>query len=146
MSYAIDITAETLPDDDAGAWAVLEVLRASSDQDEYGSPPGQHFLPLYEKLTARYPCITQPEGSGSPWSDGPLISNFGKKHAVLGLSSSQVRDALPFVIETATELGFTVFDPQDEKIHRPGDSRGMLKNQASHAEYIQAKKPWWKPW
>jgi hypothetical protein len=89
------------------------------DLDEYGSPPGDHFVPLYERLVARYPCITTPKGEDSPWSDGPLINNFGKKHAIIGISYSRVGEALPFVVETATQMGFTVYDAQDEKFHRP---------------------------
>jgi hypothetical protein len=112
MSYNIDITSEPVPDDDEEAWEMLETLRDLPD-----SSPGQHFIPLYEKLTARYPCIMEPN-EDSPWSDGPLINNFGQKHALLGLIYQAVDDALPFIIQTANEMGFTVFDEQQDEIHR----------------------------
>ena len=121
MSYSFDITAEPIPDDDGDAWEELDRLRVKEDESghQYGDPPGQHFLPLYEALTKKYPCITTPEGENSPWADGPLLNNFGRTHTVLAISYSRVDDALPFIIRTATSMGFTLFDPQDERIHRP---------------------------
>lgn len=138
MSYTFDITSEPVPDDESEAWEALGELRDSEDFDE----PGTHFLALYEKLVAKYPCITTPEGENSPWSDGPLLNNFGQKHAILGISFSRVQDALPFIIQTANEMGFTVFDPQDEKIHRPINWTPSPKSTVPEI----TTKPWWKVW
>jgi len=145
VSYSFDITAEPIPDEEPEAWAEIERLRAHEDglERNYGDPPGDHFLALHQALTARYPCITTPEGEDSPWADGPLIHNFGAKHTVLAISFSRVADALPFIITTATELGFTLFDPQDEKIYRPASWRPS----SPPAEPAPAPtRPWWKIW
>ena len=66
---------------------------------------------LYDRLTARYQCIT--EDSNGPWSDGPLVNNFGQRSATLGISFSRVGEVLPFLVETATAMGFWVLDAQD---------------------------------
>ena len=144
MSYTIDITKEPVPDDEAQAWTELEELRLAEELNEAGEKPGPHFVPLYEKLVGIYPCITTPEGEDSPWSDGPLQGNFGATHTILGISFSKVETALPVILKTATAMGFTVFDAQDEKIHRPA---GWSPAERTPAATVTPKtKPWWKLW
>jgi hypothetical protein len=72
---------------------------------------------LYDRLTLKFPCIM--EDPNSPWADGPLINDFGDKLATVGVIVSRMEEALPFVIETATDMGFTVFDAGAEEIFRP---------------------------
>jgi hypothetical protein len=144
MSYSFDITAEPIPEDESKAWEEVEKLRAREDSlSRDRDSPGEQFLPLYQKLTARYPCIMTDEGEDSPWADGPLLRNFGKLHTILAISYSRVADALPVIIEIATEMGFTLFDPQDEKIYRPMKPKPASPPAASTG---QPKKPWWKLW
>jgi hypothetical protein len=38
---------------------------------------------------------------------------------VLGIVYSRVEEVLPFVIQTALDMGLTVFDGQDDSIYRP---------------------------
>ena len=147
MSYTIDITKEPMSDDEVEAWNRLEELRLGEESREYGSPPGDQFLPLYEKLVSIYPCIATPEGENSPWSDGPLKDNFGLKNTVLGMSFSRVDDALPIIVKTATEMGFTVFDAQDGKIHRPVGWAPARKNtEIAPASPATKQRAWWKIW
>jgi hypothetical protein len=70
------------------------------------------------RLTSRYPCIctlADEDVDGGVWSDGPLWNNFGHRAAVY----SRVNEVLPFLVETANDLGLTVFDWAGPSIHRP---------------------------
>ncbi|HYM24459.1 MAG TPA: hypothetical protein VEU08_14685 [Vicinamibacterales bacterium] len=115
MSYTIDIVADPMPPRDKEAWLLIHALR----EELYAKPghPAPRLRALHDRLTAAYPCITVDERG--PWSDGPLINNFGEKMAILGISVSRIAEVLPFVVRTATAMGFTVLDAQDGKIHRP---------------------------
>jgi hypothetical protein len=141
MSWVIEIADGNFPADTDAAWELLEQLRYKEEQREFGSPPSPRMESLYRELTARYPCIT--ENPESPWSDGPLINDFGDRLAAVGFISSGMNEAFPFVIAKATEMGFTVFDGGDDAIHRP---KGW---QAPGPDIIDEKfrlKPWWKFW
>ncbi len=133
MSYTVAICVPPVPDADKTAWAGLPEIIASKGSI---APALQQ---LYQRLTAGYPCICSlPDESveDGVWSDGPLINNFGSKAAVLGVVFSRVDEVLPFLVETANQLGLVVFDEQINKIHREfGASTGTKK-----------AKPWWKLW
>ena len=122
MSWVIEIVSVPVADDTDDAWDQLGELREVEDAREYGTPPSEPMNELYRRLTARYPCIT--ENPESPWSDGPLINNFGDKLTTIGIVGSQLDETLPFVVDTATGMGFTVFDAGDERIYRPKNWRG----------------------
>lgn len=81
------------------------------------------FQRLHGELTARYPCICTLDGDrvddDRVWSDRPLCNDFGRRVAVLGVMYSRVEEVMPFVIETATSLGLTVFDWAGPTIYRP---------------------------
>jgi len=120
MSYAIDIVAVPMPDDDAEAWAAaVQVLDAA--MSEGVGPTSEVFRELHRRLTARFPCICDDESG--PWSDGPLINDFGTQIAVVGIAGSRIDEVLPFVIETATGMNLYVFDHQVAEIHRPKAKR-----------------------
>jgi len=53
------------------------------------------------------------------WSDGPLWYNFGHRAAVLGMTYPRVEEVLPFLVETANELGLVVFDWGGPSIYLP---------------------------
>ena len=140
MSWTIDITFEPVPADTERAWELLDRLREEEEKREYGSPPSDRMRELYSRLVAKYPCITEDERS--PWADGPLINDFGEKLTTVGVITSRIEDSLPLIIETATDMGFTVFDPGDEAIHRP---RGWVAEYPMDSAQA-ARKPWWKFW
>lgn len=140
MSWTIEIVTVPIADDPGEAWAQLEELREEADEREYGAPPSDELAELYRRLTARYPCIM--EDPESPWADGPLINNFGEAIATIGIMTSRIAEALPFVIETATEMGFTVFDAGDERIHRPKGWKPPLAWSIPKTE----PRPWWRFW
>jgi hypothetical protein len=141
MSWVIEIADGDFPADTELAWELIEQLRDEEEQREFGSPPSERMLALYQKLTARYPCIT--EDPGSPWADGPLINDFGERLAAVGFITSGMAQALPFAIETATEMGFTVFDGGNETIHRPKGWQAPIEDLLSTK---RGSKPWWKFW
>lgn len=122
MSYAFAIVLPPISETDSDAWKELDDLIAES-----GSPP-EAFRVLHDKLVAVHPCICSlpdEEVDDGVWSDGPIWNNFAKRAAVLGLVFSRVDEVLPFVVETATALGMSVFDWQTAHIHRPDGIRGI---------------------
>jgi hypothetical protein len=146
VSWTIEIASGAFSADEAEAWDELEFLREEDEQREYGTPPSAEMNALYERLTAKYPCIT--EDPNSPWSDGPLINDFGDKLTTLGFVSSGMAEAYPFVIATATGMGFTVFDAADEKIHRPTGWQPTVPSERTteSSSIPQSHRPWWKVW
>ncbi len=117
MSYTVSITRNDISPNDQIAWQQVEKL----DEQENGES-SPDFISLINKLTERYPCICDlPEDDVDEgvWSDGPLIDNAGKNITILAIVYSQVDQVLPFLIETANQMGFVVFDYQEEKIYRP---------------------------
>lgn len=105
-------------------------------------PPSAEFVELHRRLTERYPCICDDDDSDSPWSDGPLINNFGQKVGGVGLQFPRVDEALPFVIKTATDLGFWVYDRQVSEVHLPNG--GILRPIEKQCQ--KPSKPWWQFW
>jgi hypothetical protein len=115
MSYNIAVVIPPVPRDDAEAWGCVDTLIK-----EAGQRPSV-FQKLHDQLTARYPCICSvpdDQVDDTVWSDGPLINNFGHRAAVLGMSYSRVDEVLPFLVQTANNLGLTVFDWATETIYR----------------------------
>ena len=143
MSYVVTITSLPLPDKDEEAWdRFAEIDEANAGT--FGSP-GPVIEKLYKQLSERYPCIN--EAPDSPWTDGPLRNNYGRDVAAVGIIYSRVAEVLPFVIETATRLGCTVLDGQDDKIHRPVGWQSSSKTDATlERKQSPPRKPWWKIW
>jgi len=115
MSYNIAVLIPPIPPDDTAAWAAVDGLI------EQQGPRPTVFHDLYDRLTARYPCmcaVPDDQIDDTVWSDGPLINNFGHRAGVLGMSYSRVGEVLPFLVETANALGLVVFDWATEAIHR----------------------------
>lgn len=145
MAYMMEIIHLPLPDDDLAA---AELLDGEPGPAVGVATPGRlppRVQELYRRLTVRFPCIaTDPDG---PWSDGPLINNFSPSLTVLGVSYSRVAEVLPFLVRTAHELGFTVFDPQEERFLRPGQPPGRpLAELAAARDAATLRRPWWRFW
>jgi hypothetical protein len=141
MSWTVDIVTVPIADDVDRAWTQLAELKNEASAREYGAAPSDVLGALCRQLTARYPCLT--EHPDSPWSDGPLINNFGDKLATIGIITERISEVLPFVIETATAMGLTVFDAGDERIHRP---RGWEPRPAGSTREAITQHPWWRFW
>lgn len=80
------------------------------------------FRTLAQRLTARFPCISSPEAddldeSELAWSDGPLDGSCDTAVYGIGVASNRLDEVLPFVCETAQQLGLSVFDDQDGCAH-----------------------------
>lgn len=121
MSYVVYIVEQAVPDSDDDAWQHIESVLARRE-GERALPANPVFLALIERLTARFPCICElpeEEEENGVWSDGPLRNNAAHSVTVLGMVSSRVDDALPFLVQTANALELVVFDEQEGKIHRP---------------------------
>ena len=117
MSYNVAICTEPVPSKDEEAWQAVDSLI-----DAKGEPP-EVFKELHDRLTRRYPCIStlsdERVDDDGVWSDGPLWNDFGHRAAVLGMVYSRVEEVLPFLVETANDLGLVVFDWTGPSIYRP---------------------------
>lgn len=110
------ICTEPISSSDKKAWQQLDALVNAE-----GEAPDV-FKKRHDLLTAKYPCICtlgDDEVDDGVWSDGPLWNNFGHRAAVLGMVYSRVEEVLPFLVETANELGLVVFDWGGPSIYRP---------------------------
>jgi hypothetical protein len=119
MSYNVTISRNIISPYDDQAWVDLDKLY---EKENSATEQGQDFLDLIEKLKEKFPCISDlPDDKidEGVWSDGPLSGNAGKDLTTLGVVYSQVDNAIPFLIKTANECGFVVFDPQTGIISRP---------------------------
>lgn len=117
MSYNVTLTRNAIPADDKEAWNYLQELQEQENDEQ-----SQDFLDLVEKLKEKYPCICDlpdEEIDNGVWSDGPLSNNVGKNLTTLGMVYSAVEIVMPFLIETANQNNFVVFDYQSEMIFRP---------------------------
>ena len=147
MSYMIDVVAADAPESYEDAVACRdELLDAESvEGEEGGATPARVASPdmveLHNRLTTRFPCIC--DDPSGPWSDGPLINNFGCRATTLGISFSRAADVVPVLVETATAMGFWVVDVQKEAVHLPG---GRVLRPARGPERLEKPRRWWRFW
>lgn len=147
MSYVVDIVWGEAPASYERALALRDELSeardarlGTGDEDAF-EPPSERMAELHRRLTARHPCICDdPDG---PWSDGPLINDFGQVIATLGIAFSRVDDVLPFLIETANGMGCWVLDAQDEALHLA--SGATLRPFDAEAP-TESDRRWWQFW
>jgi len=122
MSIILKIVAAPLPDDDTQAWAAADDVCAHEDD---AMPKAPVLVKLHDVLTSVYPCLCSdasddPDMDDTPWSDGPLINNFGSVSASLGLATDDDDgSAAGFIVAAARTLGLTVLDEQSGEIYRP---------------------------
>lgn len=122
MSTILKIVVPPLPAADALAWAAADDVCA---HEEDGAPKAPVLVRLHDVLTSVYPCLCSaaaddPDMDDPPWSDGPLINNFGSASATLGLATDDDDgSAAGFIVAAARALGLTVLDEQEGAIHRP---------------------------
>lgn len=119
MSYILRIVVPALPEDDALAWSAADDVCAQDDDD---APKAPVLVRLHDVLTSVYPCLCSDDANidDSPWSDGPLINNFGNASATLGLETDDDDgSAVGFIVAAGRTLGLTVLDEQAGEIHRP---------------------------
>jgi hypothetical protein len=126
MSYVLHIIRKPIPYNDEQAWEHLWKIAG----EEKHPLPGQHvgapdFIQFIEKLLVVYPCICYEDTNEDEeddyreyiWSDGPLIGNAGVNITVLGMVCEH-DEAIEFIVATAKEFNFIVFNSQTGKIYR----------------------------
>ncbi|MDJ0908198.1 MAG: hypothetical protein QNI99_03325 [Woeseiaceae bacterium] len=105
--------------------------------------PAEVFTTLLDRLTDKYPCITHLSDEDveelGVWLDGPLHP-VRQEAPVLGLISERVNEVLPFVIDTANELGLTVYDYQTGDLHRPGKRAANYEKMKSEPQRMSSGK------
>jgi len=144
MSYVVDVLDGEAPESYEAALVLREALTEARDRlldaEQRFEPPSARLAELYRRLTMVHPCIC--EDSRGPWSDGPLINNFGRHAATLGISYSRVGEVLAFLIRTANEMGMWVLDPQDVAAHL---ADGRVLRPRSVPPPSRARR-WWRLW
>src|SRR5262245_29380759 len=115
MSSTFAICNAPLPADYQAAKREVEQLAEQPEPDRAA------FDRLVDRLTARYPwiCDLPDDDDSGPWCSGPLRQKQYTRATVFGLVHSRLDEVLPFVIETATGLSFTVLDWQRGEVHQP---------------------------
>jgi hypothetical protein len=149
VSYTVEVVAGAPPRSYEGALAARDEAVAAHDEAVEASgepfvPPSPRMRELHQRLTARYPCITVDDGG--PWSDGPLINNFGRDIATLGISYSRVEEVLPFLVRAANEMGLWVLDCQDEVLHLPDGTRRPSLASLGIDISPRPESRWWQFW
>ena len=84
-----------------------------------------------------------PNMSGDRSHLRPFINDVRDKLATIGIITSRIKDVLPFVVETATEMGMRVFDPGDSQVHRPKGWKAPIEWSLPSSTRV---KPWWRFW
>ena len=134
MSYNITLTRNTVPSDNNKAWKYWEELQKQETDEQ-----SEDFLDLIEKFKKKFPCICDlpdDEIDNGVWSDGPLSNNAGKNLTTLGIVFSAVENVMPFLVETANENNFVVFDHQSGKIFRPKSTANIIKENSKRFETV----------
>ena len=123
MSYTFAICNATLPEgaEGADAWDLVAPLTDEPEPD-----PGA-FEMLIDYLTVRYPCVghlprEQTGGCECVWGECPRGWKSFTRAMNFRLLRDHIATVLPFVIEAATALGFSVYDWQRGELYRPGGS------------------------
>lgn len=144
MSYNVTISRNNVSNYDKQAWAELDALY---EKEDLATEQGQDFLDLIEKLKINFPCICDlqdNEVDDGAWSDGPLSNNAGKDLTTLGVVFSQVDNVIPFLIKTANDNDFVVFDPQTGIISRPKSTKALVDNNSNESQTTTEKpKSFW---
>ncbi|MFZ6657761.1 hypothetical protein, partial [Undibacterium sp. TJN19] len=92
MSYTIEIFANPLPQERQRALAEAAHIKEDYLQESGKIHPS--LRKLHVQLVKQYPCLSSydeddQDRDDCPWSDGPLINNFGSQMAMLGISNHQ---------------------------------------------------------
>ncbi|MFZ6659013.1 hypothetical protein, partial [Undibacterium sp. TJN19] len=99
----------------------------------------------HAQLVKQYPCLSSydeddQDRDDCPWSDGPLINNFGSQMAMLGISNHQ-DEVLAYVLVCAGKLNLTVMDAQEGVIYGPNDLQAIQFIQKQQQLAAQ-NRPW----
>ncbi|MFZ6659150.1 hypothetical protein [Undibacterium sp. TJN19] len=143
MSYTIEIFANPLPQERQQALAEAAHIKEDYLQESGKIHPS--LRKLHAQLVKQYPCLSSydeddQDQEDCPWSDGPLINNFGSQMAMLGISNHQ-DEVLAFIILCSGKLGLTVIDPQEGVVYQPNDMQAIAYIQKQQQLAAQ-KRPW----
>jgi len=123
MSYTIDFVVPQLPQENEAAWESAQAIIDNEPEDCLQPHPA--LVRLHEVITSVYPCLSSyerddPAIDSCPWSDGPLMQNFGLQSGRIGMQDVPgFDDILSFVTGCALALDITVLDEQTSRIKRP---------------------------
>lgn len=145
MSYTIDFVVPPLPKDNGEAW---EFAQSIIDGEPEEGTPHAALVRLHDIITSVYPCLSSYARDDMaidkcPWSDGPLIRNFGQQSGRIGIQTGREFEGVPsFVTNVAVGLGISVLDPQTEQIRR-GDTD--MSAGRTYRIFVRGVEPGLKP-
>ncbi|MDP1977204.1 hypothetical protein [Undibacterium sp.] len=143
MSYLIEIYAAALSDDNQQALAQAEQIKHVYSEEQGKIDP--NLRKLYAQLVKVYPCQSSyseyDEGrEDCPWSDSPLINNFGAQMAMLDMDS-QHEEVLAHILVCAGKLQLSVIDPQEGVLYHPNSE--LTVKFIQHQKQLAAQsQPW----
>lgn len=117
--YTVVVATPPIAADDEEAWSELETLIASD------GPVPRVFLEFLERMTARFPCLTELEEgrlADGVWSDAPLRNSLGHRASVFRIASRQ-KEVVRCMVEEAQALGLCVLNQASYTIYRPVDGK-----------------------
>jgi len=119
MSYDLAVWEGISPEKDADATAIYGRLmdRLESAPREEPTPAIRRFV---DALLARWPDLNSPGGDDSPWNSAPLIGEASGDSIYFGMVWSQAEQASEFAVQVAADHGLVCYDPQAERLRRPG--------------------------
>jgi hypothetical protein len=120
MSYSLVFTREAIPYDDQEALSWVRTQLETYYVDS--RPPHPQLKSLHDALTGKYPCLCDlPDDQidEAVWCCGPLIDDFSHDIAVVFVAFTRLEDVMPFIVETALDMGCAVFDLQGKMVYRP---------------------------
>ncbi|WMW80890.1 hypothetical protein RF679_01085 [Undibacterium cyanobacteriorum] len=140
MSFIVQIIDAALPGDATQRQRLID--RLVSEHQVSNAEPGAALAKLYQQLVANFPCLSSIKENAADecvWADGPLITNFGQRLAVLDIAQNQ-EQVLAHILKLAGELNLKVVDVQANALYYP-KSQEAIDFIAAHEKPVVKEKP-----
>ncbi|MBC3872658.1 hypothetical protein [Undibacterium flavidum] len=119
MSYVIQIVDAALPGDTMQRRRLIDQLIEEYHTND--QKPDTALSQMYQQLVNRFPCLTSfidDRIDECVWGDGPLLTNFGERVAVLDIVQRQ-DEVLVVILKLAQDLNLKVIDAQRDIVFYP---------------------------
>jgi hypothetical protein len=122
VSYELAVWEGSPPPSNEAAMAIYTELIARLEDDAVEAP-SDRIRQYVDALVAKWPDMTDDEGTDSPWADGSMPGTAIGSAIYFSMSWSCAAQASHFAADLAAEHGLVCFDPQTESL-RPGATVG----------------------
>lgn len=121
MSYDFCVWEGPAPEDDEAARAFFsEWVERDEAREDAGEPPAPAtpaIAAFVEAVLQRFPDSDE----DLTWSAGLSVEDADGPVVYLAMTYSAAESAVPVIADLAHERGLVCFDPQGERLVRPGD-------------------------